>query len=66
MEIFIQLMKISIVLYIMKNYVKNKYTRERENILDVFEREAECEKLQNSVLIWLESSRMIFDIFTLC
>ena len=38
----------------------------RENILDVLEREAEREKLQNSVLICLESSRMIFHIFTLC
>ena len=61
-----QLMKISDVPYMMKNYVKNRYTRERENILDKFEREAEREKLQNSVLICLESSRMIFDIFTLC
>ena len=60
-----QLMKISIVPYMMKNYVKNMHTR-RENILDKFEREAEREKLQNSVLICLESSRMIFDIFTLC
>ena len=63
MEIFMQLMKISIVLYMMKNYVKNRHTRKR---LDVLEREAEREKLQNSVLICLESSRMIFDIFTLC
>ena len=61
-----QLMKISDVPYMMKNYVKNRYTRERENILDKFEREAEREKLQNLVLICLESSRMIFDIFTLC
>ena len=61
-----QLMKISIVPYMMKNDVKNRYIRERENILDVLEREAEREKLQNSVMICLESSRMIFDIFTLC
>ena len=38
MEIFMQLMKISIVPYMMKNDVKNRYIRERENILDVFER----------------------------
>ena len=66
MDIFMQLMKISIVPYMMKNYVKNRHTRERENILNVFERMAECEKLQNSILICLESPRMIFDIFTLC
>ena len=65
MEIFMQLMKISIVPYMMKNYVKNS-TQERENVLDILEREAEREKPQNSVLICLESSRMIFDIFTLC
>ena len=45
--------------------LKNK-THKREDSDGVWERKAEREKLQNSVLIWLESSRMIFDIFTLC
>ena len=65
MEEIMQLMKISVVPYIMKNYVKNRHTR-RDNILDVFEKSAEREKLQNLVLRCLESSRMIFNIFTLC
>ena len=30
MEIFMPLMKISIVPYMIKNYVKNRYTRERK------------------------------------
>ena len=46
MEEIMQLMKISVVPYMMKNYVKNRRIR-RENILDVFEKSAEREKLQN-------------------
>ena len=65
MEEIMQLMKISLVSYMMKNYVKNRHTR-RDNILDVFEQREKHEKLQNLVLRCLESSRMIFNIFTLC
>ena len=63
MEEIMQLMKISIVSYMMKNYVKNRHTK-RDNILELFEKCAEREKLQNLVLRCLESSRMIFNIFT--
>ena len=46
MEIFMQLMKISIVPYMKKNYMKNRHTR-RDNIMELFEKCTECEKLQN-------------------
>ena len=65
METIMQLMKISLVPYKEKNYVKNKAHKEKD-YLEVFEWCVQREEFQNIVLRCLESFRMILIIFTLC